>query len=294
MVTATPQARNAAPPAGRAAIRRPGIRVRAARRLRRVSTFNLVVSLALLAPIAVVIGVSFNPEPYSVFPPQGFSLKWFSAALSDSSFRTSFVLSIEIGVVVTLVTLALALPTSMALLKAHPRMSRLLAGTLIGPLAIPEIMLALGLLVLFGQRFHVGVGFLPIVLGQTVVGVPLAVQILAGAMISADTSLEEAARTLGAGPWRVLRHVTIPMLAPAMLGAALFVFIFSFDNINISLFLASPGNVTLPIQMFQYLTYRADPTVAAMSTLLVAIGVAAFLLGARLGGVKYLSGGERR
>lgn len=256
--------------------------------------FNLVVALALLAPLAVVIGVSVNPEPYTVFPPQGFSLRWFSAALGDSSFRGSLILSVEIGLVVTLATLALALPASVALLRAHPAMSRFLAATLISPLAIPEIMLALGLLVLFSQRLHAGVGFVPIVLGQTVVGVPLAVQILAGAMISADPSLEEAARTLGAGTWNVARHVTIPLLLPAVLGASLFVFIFSFDNINISLFLTSPGSVTLPIQMFQYLTYRADPTVAAMSTVLVAIGVAAFVLGARVGGVKYLSGGDRR
>jgi putative spermidine/putrescine transport system permease protein len=250
---------------------------------RRYSIFGLIMSVVLVAPLVVAVAVSFNPGEFMAFPPQGISLRWFSAAVGNQAFTSAFWFSVRVALLVTVVGLVIGVPSAVALVRARGAALAATRWAVLGPLVVPEILLALGLLILFNHQVKIGGGVLPIVLGHTIIALPLAVQVLAAGLVRIDASLESAAWTLGASRLRAFTTVTLPQVLPAVAGSAVFTFVVSFDNINISLFLAKPGEVTLPVQMYEYLSFRADPTVAAMSTLLVAMGVVAWLIASRLG-----------
>lgn len=259
------------------------------------SWFALGVSIVLLFPLVVVIGMSFNPEPFSVFPPQGFSLRWYEAAVTNVAFQRAFVLSLQIALFTVVAGLAIALPSALAIVRSAPRVQRFVQAMTFGPLVVPELLLGLGILILINVLVGVGaVGTWAIVAGHVLVGIPLAVQVLVAGLAGTTETLEKAAWTLGASKFQAFVRVTLPLALPAIASSAVFLFIFSFDNVSMSLFLSRPGSTTLPIYMYQYLQYRADPTVAAMSTILIIIGIAAALLVGRLGGLTQIAGRNKK
>jgi len=268
-------------------------RPRVRRERAKVSVFTLVITVLLLLPLGVVALASLNPDPYLLFPPDGFSLHWFSEALAYPSFRTSLTLSLRIALVVVVVGLLITVPAAVALTRGTGPVRRTIQLATATPLVTPDILLALGLLIMLSQR-AVSNSLLGLVLGHVLVGLPIAVQVLVAGLAGVDPNLEHAAATLGASKARAFLTVTLPSILPAIGSAAVFLFIFSFDNVAISLFLSSPGQTTLPITLFQYLENNADPTVAAMSTILVVVGIAAALVLGRLGGLGQLAGGAGR
>jgi putative spermidine/putrescine transport system permease protein len=265
--------------------------VRPRRSRESVSVFTLAVTILLLLPLVVVLFTSVNPGEFALFPPNGFSLKWFSAALSSSSFRLSFFLSLKVAAIAVVIGVVVSVPAAVALARGNRLVRAVVRPASVAPLVAPEILLALGLLIFFNSQIGLGTGFVALVAGHVLVGMPLAIQVSLAGLATNDPNLEQAAWTLGAGKLRAFWHVTLPAIAPAIASAALFMFIFSFDNVSMSLFLSSPGQTTLPIQMYQYLEYRADPTVAAMSAILVGIGVVVAVLLGRVGGLRHLASG---
>lgn len=259
------------------------------------SWFALTVSVVLLVPLVVVVGMAFNPGAYSVFPPQGLSTRWFEAAWSNPSFRRALGLSVQIAAITVVVGLALALPAALAVVRGAPRVRRAVQAMTFGPLVVPEVLLGLGILILVNRVAGVGnAGVWSIVVGHVLVGIPLAMQVLIAGLSGMSPQLERAAWTLGASRMQAFVRVTLPLAAPAIASAALFLFIFSFDNVSMSLFLSRPGSTPLPIYMYQYIQYRADPTVAAMSTLLIVVGLVAALLVGRLGGLTQIAGRSKK
>jgi putative spermidine/putrescine transport system permease protein len=258
-------------------------------RTRRFSFYSLTVTVLLLIPLAVVVAVSVNPGEYTSFPPDGFSLRWFSAALSNGPFLDALSFSAQLAAATVLVGLAIGVPAALALVRSAPRVRNLVQVAALGPLVAPEVLLGLGLLLLFNTQVHLGSGFVALLLGHVLVALPLGIQVMVAGFAQIDRNVEQAAWTLGASPLRSFLLVSLPQMAPTVAGAGLFLFIFSFDNVSISLFLTAPGQTTLPIQMYQYLEYRADPTVAAMSTVLVGLGLLACLVASRLGGLGQLA-----
>ncbi len=260
-----------------------------------ISWFALGVSVVFLLPLLVVVGMSFNPGEFSVFPPRGFSLRWFEAAWSNPAFQSAFFLSIQVALLSTAIGVLLSIPSALAIVRSAPRVQRLVQTLTFGPLIVPEILLGVGILIMINQVFGFGsVNVWTIVAGHVLVGIPLSIQVLVAGMAGVNEDLEKAAWTLGASKAKALIHVTLPLVAPAIASSALFLFIFSFDNVSMSLFLSRPGATTLPIYMYQYLQYRADPTVAAMSTILIVFGVVAALVLGRLGGLTQIAGKTRR
>lgn len=257
-----------------------------------LTVYVVCLSILLLTPLIVVVAVSVNSAPYTLFPPTGFSLKWFGAALGNADFLSSLWLSIRVAVTTALLSLLIGVPASLALARYRFRGKPLVNVFAMGPMAIPEIMLALGLLIMF-IRVPVGPSFNELVLGHLIVCLPLCIQVLSSTAAKLDANLEAAAATLGANAWQRFRRVTLPLMKPGVIGGGLLAFIFSFDNISISLFLAQPGQVTLPVRMYLYLDSRADPTIAAMSTVLIAISVVGFVIANRMGALSHLAGGKR-
>ncbi|MCU1558177.1 MAG: ABC-type transporter, integral rane subunit [Microbacteriaceae bacterium] len=263
--------------------------------MRRISVYNYVISVFMLVPLVIVVAVSFNPGEYSIFPPDGFSTHWYSEAFSNQQFIGALWLSIEIGVVATAISVVLGTLAAFGLRRAGTMRVRLFATTLaISPATIPEVLLGLGLFIYFGNIIPIGLGMGATILGHVLVCMPVVFQVMSSSLSQLDTSLHEAATMLGASPPRVFVHVTAPMLMPGLFGASLLSFVFSFDNVNISLFLSAPGQAPLPVQMYSYLDFRSDPTVAAMSSALVAIGVIIFVIANKLGALKFMGTGTTR
>jgi putative spermidine/putrescine transport system permease protein len=265
------------------------------RHVGRFSLYNVIVSVLMLLPLAIVIAVSFNPGQYSIFPPDGFSAKWYAAAFGNTQFTAALQLSLVIGVIATVVSLIFGTAAAFAFRRAQTLRVRLLAVTVaISPAMVPEILLGLGLFIYFGNILPIGLGEGAMIIGHILVCMPIVFQVMASSLSQLDMSLQEAASTLGASPARVFTRVTVPLMAPGLFGAALLSFVFSFDNVNISLFLSAPGQSTLPIQMYSYLDYRSDPTVAAMSSALVALGVVLFFVANKTGALKFMGTGALR
>jgi putative spermidine/putrescine transport system permease protein len=234
----------------------------------------------ILLPLALVAWLAFFRQEIPSFPPQGYTLHWFTTIPENRAFVGGFRLSLQVSVLATALGLLLAVPASLALARQGFRLQAPLAMLLTLPLIVPGIV--------FGAAFYVGEMELEIatewpllgsaaglVAAHTLLVIPWAMRLLGASLATLDPSLEEAARNLGAPPWTAFRRVVLPAIRPGLVAGALFGFVTSFGNLEASLFLVGPGQTTLPIAILQYLAWKIDPTVAAVSLLqILLIGTA--------------------
>lgn len=240
---------------------------------------GLVVGLVtfLLLPIAIVLLFAVNSAAFIVFPPTGFSLRWFHKFLTSRDFMDAFSRSLRLaGLTVAIATLVGTM-AALALVRGRVRGAAVLSALFLSPLMLPAILTGLALFQ-FYVILDVGRTFAGLLVGHVVVCVPYVVRTVTAMLHNFDVSLEEAARNLGAGEWATFRHVTLPLIRPGVIAGAIFAFIVSFDQFPVSLFLVTPGANTLPITLFNYLRYDFDPTVAAASTVSIGLSVAVVLL----------------
>jgi len=251
-------------------------------------------SLALLtlAPLVVVAIVSFNSVSIIVFPPRGFSLRWYEQAIFDPQWLGAFLTSIKVALLVTALVGVAGVLGAFGIHRARFRGREAVIAFMLSPLVIPGIILGLALLVVFAQlgltRSVIG-----LVLGHAVVTLPYVIRIVLGSLTRDVKMLEEAARTLGADETATFRRVTLPLARPAIIGSLALVFILSFDNFTISLYLAGAGNITLPIRIYQHIEFSGTPVVAAVSTLVILLTAVLLLAVDRIFGLEGFVG-ERR
>ncbi len=242
----------------------------------------------LLLPIVVVLLASVNSGEYLKFPPDGFSLKWYRRFLESRPFLDSLLLSLHLALVSAVVVTVIGGAAAIYYVRFAGRAREALRLLLIAPLLLPEILTAIALLFFY---YGIGLGtktMLGLQLGHVLVTLPFAFLCVASALYNFDRSLEEAARGLGAGRWTVFRRITLPLIKPGVINGALFAFIVSFDTFSISLLLKGVGSTTLPIQLYEYISWDFDPTAAAVSTTSIAITLGAVWLTDRLVGLRVL------
>jgi len=240
---------------------------------------RLVVVLVLLfmaLPILLIVVVSFSSATYLTFPPPALGLRWYRAYLDSPGWLAATWLSLTVGAAV--VVLATTLGTLAALgLGRLPRAARAaVAALVLSPMIVPGIVVAIGIYYAFSRYGLIGTP-IGLVLAHTCLAVPFVVTSVSASLAGFDRSLEQAARSLGATPWGAFRQVTLPLIRPGVLAGALFAFITSFDELIVALFLSGSGAVTLPRRMWDDLRFDIDPTIAAVSTLTIAL--TALLLG---------------
>jgi putative spermidine/putrescine transport system permease protein len=227
----------------------------------------------LLAPIAMVVLTSFSNDAYLAFPPHHWGFGGYAALLRNAAFQSGLETSLILGCAVTLLTLAVGTAASYALARLRfPGQGALLA-LFTAPLLLPTIVLGLALLLVFSQLGLLAT-FPGLILGHSLVAMPYVVRLMLTAIRGVPSAVEEAAATLGAAPAVVFYRVTLPLMRPALIAAAALAFLASFDEVVISLFLVGPRLTTLPIAIFRYVQYHADPQVSALSVVLIAITVA--------------------
>jgi putative spermidine/putrescine transport system permease protein len=229
----------------------------------------------ILLPLGIVVIYSFSSVAYGVFPPPGLSLRWYSHLLHQEAFREAFGRSVVIGLLATALAVVSGLLCALALVRARFPGKEPLRGFLLSPIVMPKIVLGVGWFIFFARLGMQG-GIVPITLAHTIVVLPFVINILAANLVGLDVSLEEAAQDLGASALTVLWRIVLPQIRSGLIISALFAFIVSFDQVESSIFLTRGENNTLPIEMFLYMEKWQDPTIAALSTLL--IGFAGLLL----------------
>jgi putative spermidine/putrescine transport system permease protein len=231
----------------------------------------------LLAPVILVVPMSFSADRVLAFPPSGLSLRWYAELMDERGLAEAARNSLLLACAVTLMTLALALPAALALDRWRFAGREAVMALLTAPLLLPTIVLALALLIVFVRGGLLGT-WTGLVLGHMLVTLPYGVRVLSTALSTLPASVEEAAASLGAPPAAVFRRVTLPLMIPGLVATCAIVFLVSFDEVVISLFLVGPQLTTLPVALFRYVETRTDPLVAAVSTLLVVFSLAIVLV----------------
>ncbi|MFT8775779.1 MAG: ABC transporter permease [Gluconacetobacter liquefaciens] len=231
--------------------------------------------IVLLAPIAVVIPVSMDGAALLEFPPRHFSLRWYAAVFHDDQILSACLTSVELGLAVTMLSLAIGLPAALALDRRGWPGRAAVAALFAAPLILPAVVLGLGLLMALIPLGMMAT-FPGLALAHLIVVLPYVVRLLGGALAARAPGLDDAAMTLGAGAFDRFRLVTLPLLRGPIIAAAALAFLTSFDEAVVSLFLTGPGLITLPVRMFVDISSRSDPRVAALSVLV--LGATALLL----------------
>jgi len=230
-----------------------------------------VVAVALLSlPIVVVFPIAFTNSPFLSFPPQGFSLRWFEAFIFSPVWQASFLRSFGVAIVTALASTALGIGAALALTRLPPRWTKPVFAFLLAPLIVPRIVVAVGLFYLFSRMGLVGTD-LGLTIGHTVLAIPYVVVTMAAALKRFDWRLDDAARILGASAFARLRTIQLPMMIGSVAAALQMAFIISFDELTIAIFVSGGMKNTLPKQMWDDMILQVNPTLAAVSLVMVIV-----------------------
>ena len=238
-----------------------------------LTLITAAVMVFILAPLLVTVAISIGTSPFATFPPRGFTLTWYGKVLVDPEFQTSLVFSVTLAVGATTGALLLGVPAAFALARHEFPGRGAAAAALLSPLIFPVLITGVALLQIFAT-LNSNSTPLNMLIAHVLVTMPYVVRTVTASLVLADTALEDAARTLGAGRWCVFRRITVPQIAPGLAAGALFAFMVSFDNFPISLWLADAQHNPIPILIFQRVASVFDPSIAALSTLMIVFAMA--------------------
>lgn len=243
----------------------------------------------LLAPLVVVIAASFSPTPVFDLPTTGASLRWYGRIATLDGFWPALALSVELAAVSTALSLVIGTFAAIAVVRGALPFAESFAAVLTSPLMMPGLVLGIALLQYFRQ---IGIdATLPeLVIAHIIITLPYVARTMIAGLSRFDFTLIEAAQTLGC-PWpRAITKVMVPALAPSFLVASLFSFLASFDNYPVSIFLTDVRTKTLPIKMLQYIEEAPDPTIAAVSSLILLGTILLLILADRTVGLSRMAG----
>jgi putative spermidine/putrescine transport system permease protein len=261
-------------------------------RKRTLQTAAYFTFFIVLAPLLAVIWVSFFENKIIGFPPSGYTLKWFVNAWNFERFHRGFLLSVEVGLIATAVSLLTGVPAALALARKTFAGHETVHTLLMSPLIVPGIVAGAAIYMFFieievflNDQLNVGLplsgSLFGLCLAHSLLALPWTVRLVAASLIGMDRQMEEAAMSLGATPWRTFWRITLPVIRPGIVASAMFSFVISFVDLEKSLFLVGPGRTTLPIEMVNYLEWNIDPTIAAVATMQTLLIAAALIISDR-------------
>lgn len=243
---------------------------------RGVRVFAAFVLAFLIAPILVIIPLSFNESAYFSYPMSGFSLRWYDLVFASPNWQRAILNSFIVGLGSTI--LATALGTSAALGLSRPAfpIRGLIMPLLISPMIIPIVVVAVGLYLVFAPIGLAGT-YVGVVLAHTALGTPFVVITVTATLMAFDRQLTQAAASLGATPLTVFRRITLPLITPGIATGGIFAFATSFDEVIVILFIGGVEQRTIPRQMWTGIRDQINPSILAMATLLTGFAIALFL-----------------
>jgi len=247
------------------------------------------VAVFIAAPIVVVVVSSFTDGQIPEFPPTHWSLRWYRHAFEQSLFMESLRWSLVLAASATLANVPIAIAAALAIARGRFPGREFVQTLLLSPLIVPAIVIGLALLLAFASIGH-REPTTRLLVAHVLITLPYMVRVVLANLVRMEAELEEAALTLGAGRLRAFFHVTLPLLAPGLFAGALFSFIVSFDNVSVSLFLTTAKVNTLPVAILNYVEYNLDPSIAAISTVLVLLSLGVAVVLERLVGLSRVVG----
>jgi len=249
--------------------------------------FHALFAAFMLAPILIVCLVAFTPEGFLSIPTSHFSLRWFRAIARYPEFIAAFWSSLWLGLLSSAIAIGFSVPAALAIARYRFRGRAGLTALFLSPLMIPHVVLGIAFLRFFTQ---IGLGgtFIGLVLSHVVIVFPFALRLVLASAIGMDQAIENAAVSLGATRSAVFRRITLPLILPGVASGWALSFIQSFDEVTMTVFIAAPGMVTLPVRMFLYIQDNIDPLVTSVSACVIAITVLFLVVLDRLYGLERL------
>ncbi len=251
-------------------------------------TLALSAVAVLVAPMLVVVLISFDAREYIGFPPAELSLRWYAALGRHAQLLDAAVVSLRVALDVTLACLALGVPAAYALVRGTFSGRTAVGAFLLAPQMMPGLVIGVSVL-FFGAYFAFRASYLMLVLSLSVFCLPFVVRIVMARLAGLDPALEEASATLGAGRLQTFLRVTLPQILAAVLGAAAVVFIEAFDNVTVALFTASPRARPLSVELYYLVQYDSSPLVAAVSAFEILLAFVVVVIASRTIGLEKIA-----
>lgn len=247
----------------------------------------------LLAPVCIVVIVSFNAGPLLSFPPSGFTTQWYG--LINPSFYDALEVSLIVASATALLSVLIGLPAALALSRGRFPGRDAINAVLLSPLIVPSLVTGVALYqysLTFWDFTHLMLGgtLIGLIIGHLTFGVPFGVRAILAGHARFDYALEEAALNLGATPLQTFWRVTVPMLRPSIIAGGIFAFVMSLDDVPIALFMGGGDATTLPVRIFTTVEFDFGGDVMAVAALIVGASAVLMLLLDRLVGIDHLFG----
>lgn len=232
----------------------------------------LLLGLFLLGPIIFIVALSFGDSRWLIFPPPGWTFRWYHDLFSDPRWVSSALTSAKIALIVTVFSVILGFLASFALVRGTFKGRAALRSFFITPMVLPVVIIAVALYASF-LRLGLNGTLTGFVIAHLVVALPFSIITISAALDTFDPAIENAAIICGANPWEARLRVTLPAINHGIFAAAIFSFLISWDEVVLAIFMASPSLQTLPVRVWTTLRQDLTPVVAAASTVLVCITI---------------------
>lgn len=246
--------------------------------------FHSIFVIFILAPLVMVVAVSFTDKGYLSLPTDGASLRWFRAILDNPDFIDAFWMSVWLGLISASLAVMIAVPAALAIARKKFAGRDTISAFLLSPLMIPHLVLGVAFLQFYSQ-LGIGSSFLGLCAAHVILVTPYALRLALASATGLPNDAENAALTLGASKFMVFRRITLPLILPGVAGGWLLSFITSFDELTMSVFVASPATQTLPVRMYHHISQTIDPLIASVSTVLIVLTFGVMLVLDRLYGL---------
>jgi putative spermidine/putrescine transport system permease protein len=230
----------------------------------------------LLFPVCIIIPMSFSAAKYVVFPPPGFSLQWYANYFNRPDWLHSTFLSLRVATAVSLIGVLLGTPAALALVRGRFKWLGHINAFILSPMIIPPIILAVSVYFLFSKWKLIG-SEIGLIMAHSILAVPFVIINVTSTLKGFDVNLERAALNLGANRFQAFLYITLPIIRPGVLSGAILAFIISFDELIIAIFISGSQAVTLPRKMWEGIRIETDPTIAAVSSLLIGMSLSILL-----------------
>lgn len=242
-----------------------------------LTLYGIAVFGFLYLPLLLLIFFSFNRNATGTFPITGFTLHWYRKLLEEFFVREAFWNSLLVASITTVVAVPVGTLCAFGLVRGRLPFKGLFTGLILMPMVMPSLLLGIALLIVLVPIFHVGLSLWTAALGHVVILTPYAVLVVATRLYGFDRTLEAAAADLGASPTRVFWHVTLPLVMPGILAAALMVFTLSLDQFGVTLFTVGSSS-TLPMYIWSQLEIGITPAINALGTIFILTSILILLL----------------
>ena len=236
-----------------------------------------IIGIFALLPLVMVLGSAFGTSRFPMFPPQGFGFGWFVEAWNKRDFREGFIISFNLALLTSTTVTIAALIIGRYIQKTQGLAPKIVFGVLNLPVLVPLIVLATASLQMW-KSYGFYLDFRTLFLGHVIVGFPFAIRTVMIGYRNLSPAIEDVARTLGASPARIYLSVILPSMKPSIIASMVLVFVVSFDEVPMSLFLASPRTTPLSVAMFNSMTEELTPVLSAASFVVTGIAVVGMIV----------------